>query len=136
MEAAALAQTGVLRRGEALGAGRVAFRAARRADFNLLRVVHAKGQLVAVNPKFNRVAHRRELDERDLCAGDDAHIQKMLAQRALAANGRHRCRFADRQVFQCHALAPFLSRLDVLSLLCCSEFVKSISTQKHAYICV
>ena len=102
MVTAALAQTGMLRRGEALGAGRVAFRAARRADFNLLRVVHAKGQLVAVNPKFNRVAHRRELDERDLRAGDDAHIQKMLAQRALAADGADDGALAGRKGIEGH----------------------------------
>lgn len=47
----------------------------------------AQGQLIAVDAEFDGVAHRGELDERNLRAGNDAHIQKMLSECAFAAYG-------------------------------------------------
>ena len=133
---AALAETRVKNRARVLRPHRLRYRVANFIDLYFFRIGKAQRQLVAMYAHLNGVAHRCEFHHGDVRLRNESHIQKMLAQRALAANGCHRCRFADRQVFQCHALAPFLSRLDVLSLLCCSEFVKGISTQKHAYICV
>ena len=53
-------------------------------DFS--RVVQAKRELIAVNPQLHGVTHGRKLHERHLSARNDAHIQKMLAQRTLAAD--------------------------------------------------
>ena len=68
---------------------------AHAVDFNFSGVVHAQRQLIAVDAKLHRVAHGRVFDERDERAGDDAHIKKMLAQRALAADGADDGRLAD-----------------------------------------
>ena len=68
-------------------AGRLAFGSAGIADFNPLRIIYTQGQLIAVDAEFDGVAHRGELDERNLRAGNDAHIQKMLSECAFAAYG-------------------------------------------------
>ena len=63
-----------------------ALHGAQGLDPDLRRVCEAQRQLIAVNAKLHRVAHRRELHQLHPRAGDDAHIEKMLPQRALAAD--------------------------------------------------
>ena len=87
MKAPFLAKTGVLRgflvfffgcrRGGALQSG----------DTDLFGVRQAEGQLVPVDPQLHGIAHRGELDHGYLGTRDDAHIQKMLAQGTLSADG-------------------------------------------------
>ncbi len=45
--------------------------------------------------QLHRVAHRGKIDQRDLLAGDQPHIQKMLPQSAFAAHGSDHGTFAD-----------------------------------------
>ena len=71
-------------------------------DPNLLCIRQTKGQLIAMNLDFHRIAHRRQLHNGNLCAGDNAHIQKMLAKRTLAANGQNLCALTDSYFFQRH----------------------------------
>ena len=68
----------------------------------LLRIGQTQGQLVAVYPDFDRVSHRRVFNYRHFRLRDDAHVQKVLAQRALAAYRTDRRRLTDRQILQCH----------------------------------
>ena len=84
---AALAQAGV-RGADARprGGAQAGLRDGLHAD--VLRVVHAQGERVAAQQQLHGVAHRGVFDQRDLRAGDYAHIQKVLAQRALAADLR------------------------------------------------
>ena len=56
-------------------------------DRDLRSIVLAQRELVAVDAVLERVAHRRGLHERDGRAGDDAHVEEVLAQRALTAHG-------------------------------------------------
>ena len=62
-------------------------------------IVQPEGQLVAMDAQLHGVAHRSQLDQRDLCPRDQAHIQKMLAQCAAAADGIHNSAFSDLQFF-------------------------------------
>ena len=55
-------------------------------DADLGGVGQAQGQLVAVDAQFHGIAHGRVFDQRDLGAGDDPHVKKMLAQGAGAAD--------------------------------------------------
>ena len=59
-------------------------------------------QLVAVDLHLHGVAHGGQLHHGHLRAGDHAHIQKMLAQSALAAHPADNGTFADLQFSQCH----------------------------------
>ena len=54
-------------------------------DGDLLGIGEAERKLIAVEPQLHRVAHRGELHDRDLRAGNDAHIEKMLTECAVAA---------------------------------------------------
>ena len=56
----------------------------RLRDGDLGGVRQAERQRVSVDPQLHRVAERRVFDQFDLSAGDQAHIQEMLAQGALA----------------------------------------------------
>ena len=53
---------------------------------DLLRVGNTQCQLIAVQAQLHRVAHRGQLDHRHLDAGDQTHVQKMLAQCAFSAD--------------------------------------------------
>ena len=64
---------------------------------DLCRVVQTQGQLIAVDAQLHGVAHGCQLYQRDLCPGDQTHIQKMLPQRTGAAHRVHDGAFADRQ---------------------------------------
>ena len=52
-----------------------------------------------MDAQLHGVAHRSQLDQRDLHPRDQAHIQKMLAQCAAAADGIHNSAFSDLQFF-------------------------------------
>ncbi len=52
-------------------------------------VGNAQRQLIPVYAKLHRVAHGGELDDRELRARYDAHIEKMLAERLLSADREH-----------------------------------------------
>ena len=66
-------------------------------DADLRGILQPQGQLVAVDAQLHGVPHGGQLDQGDLCARDQAHIQKMLPQRTGAAHGIHTGTFADRQ---------------------------------------
>ena len=89
MEAPAFAETGVL-----IAQIRdlfFLFRAffGQRSDADLPGLVQAESQLVAVDADLQGVAHRRVLDHGHFGTGNDPHVEKMLAQRALAADFGH-----------------------------------------------
>ena len=89
MVAPALAKPRVFR---FLSAGRerfvaVPFRFGQPADLDPRRVGEAERELVTVDRQFHRVAHGRKLDDIYPRAGNDAHVEKMLAQRPRAAHG-------------------------------------------------
>ena len=65
---------------------------------DLLGVRQPKRQLVAVDAQLHRVAHRRQLHQRDLRARNHAHVQKVLPQRALAAHGVDAGALPDLQI--------------------------------------
>ena len=69
----------------------------------------AQRQFIAVERKLDRVAHRRVLHDRDGHAGDQPHIEKMLAKRPFAADGLYNAAFADFQILYRHGLSsvPF-----------------------------
>ena len=46
---------------------------------DLFGISESQSKLIAPDPKFHRITHRRELDQFKLCSGDDPHIQKMLS---------------------------------------------------------
>ena len=66
-----------------------------RRDANLARVRDAQRELVAVDAELHGVAHGRVLLERDLRAGDDAHVQEVLAERALPSHDGYGDGLAD-----------------------------------------
>lgn len=55
--------------------------------FNMGSVVEAQREQITVEEELHRISHRGILDELDHCARDDAHIEEMLTQRSVAANG-------------------------------------------------
>ena len=61
--------------------------------------------------KLDRVPHRRVFHDRDLRAGDHAHIEKMLTERAFPVQLRHNDNLSDFRVFQrLHTVSPLLDR--------------------------
>ena len=92
---AAFTQTGVIRVTGAVYADMAAAALPDGLDLDLIGLRQAQGQLVAVYLHLHRVAHRGQLHHRHLRAGDHAHIQKMLAQCALAAHLTDHGAFAD-----------------------------------------
>ena len=58
--------------------------AVRLRDGDLGGVRQTERERVSVDPQLHRVAERRVFDQFDLRAGDQAHIQEMLAQGAFA----------------------------------------------------
>ena len=92
---AAFTQTGVIRVTGAVYADMAAAALPDGLDLDLIGLRQAQGQLVAVYLHLHRVAHGGQLYHRHLRAGDHAHIQKMLAQRALTAHPADDGAFAD-----------------------------------------
>lgn len=109
MIASALAEAGVLRG----GMRRRSFLLRAHPDGldgDLICVRHAEGELVSMDEKLHGIAHRRELHERDLGFGDDAHVEEVLAQRPLSPNGGDADGLADpdvreRRPLPCHGVS-------------------------------
>ena len=114
MIAPLLAEPGVVRIVRVLALGIVAvpvpraLRSGEGLNPDLRRIGEPQRQLIAVDAKLHRVAHRSELHQLHPRAGDDAHIQKMLPQRALAADRQNARRLAGAQFVQGHKIR-FLS---------------------------
>ena len=102
----ALAEAGV--RDRLFAAAAPAFRCGvpHAHNFDFFRIGQPQRQLVPVDAHLERVAHRGEFHHRDVRARDQPHVEKMLAQRALAADGLHRGGFSNRKLFQCHFFSP------------------------------
>ena len=64
-------------------------------DADLRGILQPQGQLVAVDAQLHGVPHGGQLDQGDLCARDQAHIQKMLPQCARTAHSVYYGAFAD-----------------------------------------
>ena len=64
-------------------------------DADLRGIVQPEGQLIAMDAQLHGVAHGCQLYQRDLCPGDQTHIQKMLPQCARTAHSIHYGAFAD-----------------------------------------
>ena len=62
-----------------------------------LRVRQTNRQLVPVDEKFHRIAHGRVFHNRYRRAGDQPHVQKMLAQRSFSSNRFDNGALADLQ---------------------------------------
>ena len=110
MELAFLTQAGVfglfpVRDG---GGGFILF--IKQGDSDLLRIRQAQGQFIFMNPQFQRIPHGGKLHEGDLGAGNDAHIEEMLAQGALSADGINPGGLAGFQFIQVHQYASSLLR--------------------------
>ena len=59
-------------------------------------ILFAQRQLVPMDAELEGVAHRRTFHELDVGAGNNAHIEEMLAQGTLSSHGayaRHAVRF-------------------------------------------
>ena len=107
VELAALAQArmrdGLARRAALPHVGAVAH----VVDLDVARVVAPQRQLVAVDAHLDRVAHGRMLHHGHVDQRDDAHVQKMLSKRPLAAHRGHGCGFPDRKIVQsCQRVSP------------------------------
>ena len=61
---------------------------------NFCGIIDTQSQLVAMDLELHRIAQRRIFYYRDLCAGNDSHIQEMLAQRAFSAYSGNDTAFA------------------------------------------
>ena len=70
-----------------------------RGDLDLCCVVQAQGQFIAVDLQLHGVAHGCKLHQRDLLAGDQPHVQKMLPQGSRPAHCVNNGTFADLQFF-------------------------------------
>ena len=57
-----------------------------------------------MDAELEGVAHRRTLHELDVGAGNNAHIEEMLAQRALSPNGTHARHVLCFQFVECGQL--------------------------------
>ena len=71
-------------------------------DLDLIRICQTQRQFIAVDLKFQRIAHGRQLHRRHLSSGNHSHIQKVLPQSALSAHRFYDSALSYFQVFQCH----------------------------------
>ncbi len=55
-----------------------------RQDPDQSGIVHAQGELIAVDADLHGIPQRRQLHDRDLGPGENAHVQKMLAEGSSA----------------------------------------------------
>ena len=69
-------------------AGSLPDRRVRRFDLDLLRVRQAQRQLIAVQAQFHGIAHGRQFYHFQDGARGHAHIEEVLAQRALSSDFR------------------------------------------------
>ena len=93
-------------RGVALLTAGGAVRLVNVLHFDFRRVVQPQRQLIAAQLDLDGVAHRRDLAQGDLGAGGQAHVQQVVAQLALAADGTQYSILPDFQIRQCHIYNP------------------------------
>ena len=79
-----------------------------RLDRDLVGIVKAQGEFVAVDAKLHGISHRGQLDHGDFGAGDQAHVQKVLPESALPAYSGDNGRISDLDFFQCHIGSSFI----------------------------
>ena len=86
VKTAFLAQTGVFEARARL-LGRIFRRIIRdRIDLNIPGIINTQRQLVAMDPNFHRIAHGSQLHKGYMGSGDQAHVEKVLPERALTAD--------------------------------------------------
>ena len=103
---AQLAHAGVGHRGVALLTAGGAVRLVDVLHFDFRRVVQPQRQLIAAQLDLDGVAHRCDLAQGDLGAGGQAHVQQVVAQLTLAADGTQYSILPDFQIRQCHIYNP------------------------------
>ena len=102
---AALAEAGVRR--IANGSGRRLLRGViQQMNGDLRRVCQAQGKLIAMDFQLHGIAHGRKLHHADLGAGNEPHVEKMLAQRAFPAHRLNDGSLARLQILYCHSAIP------------------------------
>ena len=72
------------------------------SDLDFVCVIQAQCELVPVKHQLHRVSHRGILDDRDRNAGDQAHVEKMLAQGTFSADLRDHGSLTDLKLLECH----------------------------------
>ena len=77
-------------------------RSFREGDGDLVRIRAPECQLIAVDPELHGVPQGREPDQSHPRAGDDAHIQDVLAQGALSVYPLYDSGLSDLQFIQFH----------------------------------
>ena len=86
VEPAALTETGVFGFFIFLSSGVFLFGLADRSDADIFGIGEAQGEFVVMEAQLHGIAHGSELNEGDLGTGDKAHIEEMLAKRAISAD--------------------------------------------------
>ena len=79
-------------------------------DLDLIRICQTQRQFIAVDLKFQRIAHGRQLHRRHLSSGNHSHIQKVLPQSALSAHRFYDSALSYFQVFSVIFNLSFLVR--------------------------
>ena len=75
-------------------------------NVDLLRIRQPDRQFISVELQLHGVAHGCQFHYGDFCPRNDAHVQKMLAQRSISAHHGNNGRFSDFQIFECHTVSP------------------------------
>ena len=73
---------------------------------NLCRIRKTQCELITMDFQLHGVAHGRELHHADLGAGNEPHVEKMLAQRAFPAHRLDDGSLARLQILNCHSAIP------------------------------
>ena len=106
MEFSLLPQAGMRRLTGTLARFLPFLRSIQQANGDFFCVSQPQGQFIAMDPHFHRIPHRRKLDQRQLRAGDHAHIQKMLSKGALAADRLNPGALPGLQIPDRHSHSP------------------------------
>ena len=70
-----------------------------RLNFDLICISKTQGQFISMDLQFHRISHRSQLYHGHFCSRYHAHIQKMLAQCSVTANGPDHCTLSNVQFF-------------------------------------
>ena len=71
-------------------------------NIDLACICQTKSQLIAMDLQFHGIPHGSKFDNRDLRAGNHAHIQKMLPESTFTAHCSDHGTFTNFQIFQSH----------------------------------
>ena len=94
------------------GSSSPAMRAVNRDDLDLLGISDTDGEFISVNAQFHGIAQGGELDDSHFGAGDDAHVKKVLTQRALTTDFCDDRGSPDRDPVQIDCLVTGLTGLN------------------------